>query len=658
MSPLVGLGLSLALVIGGYVLAQHLEQRERLRSFLDGFVLVMVAGLCLLFILPHAFSALGGWAVGLMALGFLVPTLSERFLHRHEGEGPPVFLTVALFALGAHCALDGAVLAESGAHAHGAHDHAHGHEANEMAAMLAILVHRLPVGLFLGSTVRQLAGKRWGLVALAVVLGSTVGGHVLHEVLEAWAQATSAGVLNALLAGGLLHVVVGHGADSPKHQAAARQSSALGALLAAALFLVVPLELPQPLRVSLVTAYHLFCESAPAILLGFLGAGLLSLVSQHKLASFMTGKTALGSAARGVVFGLPIPICSCGVVPLYRGLMLRGVPAAAAVAFLIATPELGLDSIFLSFPLLGWKITALRFASAVVLALVAGSAVAWLTRKDAPVPPDPVESGRFLAASATPARVRVWRTFVESLDELGPWMVAGIAVAAAIYPLLDEATVAGVPSAAQVPLFSLISAPIYLCAASATPVASVLLAKGVALGAVITFLLTGPATNITTYGALRGFHGRKTTLLLLGVILSATIALGLVLNLVVLPLPALKVGAEHQPHALQLASASLFVAFLVYSLFRQGPRGCLQRLGIGHTHAEHDHGDRAGGHAHDHAHEGGHDHAHAREPEPKAGGCCSGIATCASEPAPPAPAAPETAPHSHEHEHEHGRGGE
>ena len=87
MSPLVGLGLSLALVIGGYVLAQHLEQRERLRSFLDGFVLVMVAGLCLLFILPHAFSALGGWAVGLMALGFLVPTLSERFLHRHYLRG-------------------------------------------------------------------------------------------------------------------------------------------------------------------------------------------------------------------------------------------------------------------------------------------------------------------------------------------------------------------------------------------------------------------------------------------------------------------------------------------------------------------------------------------------------------------------------------------
>ena len=643
MSPLVGLGLSLALVIGGYVLAQHLEQRERLRGFLDGFVLVMVAGLCLLFILPHAFEALRGWAVVLMALGFLVPTLSERFLHRHEGEGPPIFLAIALFALGAHCALDGAVIAESGAHAHGHAGHAHDHagHGNEVAALLAILVHRLPVGLFLGSTVRQLAGARWGLVALGVVVGSTLAGHGAHEVLEVWAGGTSAGVLNALLAGGLLHVVVGHGADSPKHQAAARRSSAMGAVLAATLFLVVPLELPQPLRVSLVTAYHLFCESAPAILLGFLGAGLLSLVSQQTLASYMTGKTALGSAARGVLFGLPIPICSCGVVPLYRGLMLRGVPAAAAVAFLIATPELGLDSIFLSFPLLGWKITALRFAAAVFLALVAGSAVAWLTRADPPIAPDPVASGRFLAAEAPPARVRVWRTFVESLDELGPWMVAGIAVAAAIYPLLDEATVAGVPSAAQVPLFSLISAPIYLCASSATPVASVLLAKGVALGAVITFLLTGPATNVTTYGALRGFHGRKTTLLLLGVILSATIALGLVLNLVVLPLPELQVGGGHQPHPLQLAAAGLFVAFLVYSLFRQGPRGCLQRLGIGHTHAEHDHGDHAG-HSHDHAHgqDGAHDHA--REAEP-ASGCCGAIATCESEPA----------PHSHEHEHEH-----
>jgi uncharacterized protein len=649
---------SLALVVAGYVLARRVEKRELLRAGLDGLVLVTVSGLAVLFILPHAFGALGAWAVGLCALGFLVPTVAERLLHRHEGEGPWPIPALALVALAVHCGLDGAVLAEGAEHA----GHSHGQEEGALAATFAILLHRLPVGLFLGSTVRALLGPRWALGGVIVVLVATLGGNFLHGVIEPFAEGAGAAVLNALLAGGLLHVVLGHGADSPTHLPGARRSAALGAVFGLGLIGLAPLELPAGMRAAAIAAGHLFLESSPAVLAGFFAAGLLSLISQERLAKLMTGSNVISSAARGVIFGLPIPICSCGVVPLYRGLMKRGVPPAAAIAFLIATPELGFDSILLSFPLLGWQVAVIRFLTAVVLAIVAGSFVGWLTRGDtadasaldtegaAPVcgePGDPCApaSGEVSACDAGDSceegqstdpgseeaesgrGAKVWTGFRDSLDELGPWILAGLAVAGVAYPLLDPAWVASVPPLAQVPLFSLIGAPIYLCASSATPLASVLLTKGVAAGAVIAFLLTGPATNITTYGAIRLFHGRTKTLLALGALLLTSILLGFGINQLPLPRPQTLAETGHVPSPLEISAGLLFGGFLLFSLFRQGPRGFLQRLGIAHTHPEHDHRDLKGaghdhaehdhaGHDHDHA---GHDHDHAGHDHDHAG---------------------------------------
>jgi len=641
---------SLALVVAGYVLARRVEQRELLRAGLDGLVLVTVSGLALLFILPHAFGALGAWAVALCALGFLVPTVAERLLHRHEGEGPWPIPALALAALAVHCGLDGAVLAEGAEHA----GHAHGHEEGAVAATFAILLHRLPVGLFLGSTVRALLGPRWALGGVIVVVLATLAGHFLHGVIEPFAEGVGAAVLSALLAGGLMHVVLGHGADAPTHLPGARKSAALGAVFGLGLLGLAPLELPAGMRAAAIAGAHLFLESAPAVLAGFFAAGLLSLISQERLAKLMTGRNVISSAARGVLFGLPIPICSCGVVPLYRGLMKRGVPPAAAIAFLIATPELGFDSILLSFPLLGWQVAVIRFLTAVVLAIVAGSFVGWLTRDEAESPEDTsaaleapgcgepgdpcatdscatdsCEEGIEEEAEAGRG-AKVWTGFRDSLDELGPWILAGLAVAGVAYPLLDPAWVAQVPPMAQVPLFSLIGAPIYLCASSATPLASVLLTKGVAAGAVIAFLLTGPATNITTYGAIRLFHGRTKTLLALGALLLTSMVLGFGINLIPLPRPDALAETGHVPGPLEISAGLVFAAFLLYSLFRQGPRGFLQRLGIAHTHPEHDHRDLKGAEGHDHAghdHAGhdhaGHDHAKHEPKDPDSKGCCS-----------------------------------
>ena len=115
-----------------------------------------------------------------------------------------------------------------------------------------------------------------------------------------------------------------------------------------------------------------------------------------------------------------------------------------------------------------------------------------------------------MRAPATKDRWRaVWRTgFVDVLDETGPWIVFGLAVAALMAAELDLSGLASLPNSIQLPLFALIGLPVYVCAPGATPLVAVLIALGVSPGAALVFLLTGPATNVTTFGVLTKLHGR------------------------------------------------------------------------------------------------------------------------------------------------------
>jgi uncharacterized protein len=639
MSPLLALLLAVGILGLGPILALGLERRPGLRALLDGFVLVMVGGLCLLFLLPHAYEGLvdwhflgfpgAGWTFLIAALGFLLPYLSHRNLIGFGEAGvSKLVLALAFAGLALHASVDGVALAVGGEHAHHEDEHgAHG----QLEVVLAILAHRLPVSLLVWTTLVPLAGRAWAAGVLAILALATGGGFLFSsQLLVEFAAGAFPAAINALLAGGLLHVILDHGPAPGTDLGPRPQTMAtLGALAAGALFAVLPIELIPAIREAGVAAWHLLAESSPAILLGFLGAGLLSLVPAATLARLMTGKTAFTSAMRGVVFGLPIPICSCGVVPIYRGLMGKGVPPAAAIAFLIATPELGVDSILISIPLLGVEMTLYRLAAALCLAVVAGLAVSAIAARTPS--PEPAAAGDTCDAGdacddedpfATPAdgsrTSRALRYgFVEAMDDLGPWILTGLLLAGALQPLLDPAWIARLPGPAEVPLFAVVAMPLYVCASAITPVAAVLMFKGVSAGAVIALLLTGPATNVTTYGALRLFHGRRVTTLAIAIVIGTSVALGVIVNLLHSgDLAGVAGSGAHAPSLLNTLAAAAFVALLAGCLFRKGPRGILAQLGLVHVHQEgdgHDHGDGQAGHDHgDHGHEHG-DHGHGHD---------------------------------------------
>jgi hypothetical protein len=324
----------------------------------------------------------------------------------------------------------------------------------------------------------------------------------------------------------------------------------------------------------------LLLESAPALLIGYALAGIVPFLLTVSRTAALGRGSKLTQSLRGVAFGLPLPVCSCGVLPLYESLIRRGAPPVAAMAFFVATPELGLDAVLLSVPLLGTSLTVARVVAAFLVAVLVALMVGWR----ATVPPtdgdDAIE-----AASDQPLGVRVRAGlrfgFVEVFDHTMPWIALGLIIAAVAEPLLSHGAIGSVPPALQVPLAALIGVPIYVCASGATPVAALAIHKGLSTGAAMAFLIAGPATNVTTFGVLARLHGRRMAFLFGVTVTALAVLAGWTVDLLgVQAAPVLEAHTSVDSHGTGLAWLCVagLAALVVGSLVRQGPRGALRQI--------------------------------------------------------------------------------
>ncbi|PIE17789.1 MAG: hypothetical protein CSA65_07770 [Proteobacteria bacterium] len=597
------------------------SQTQPLLELLDGFALTAIGGLVLLYTLPDTFAHAGPWVVPVMLLGFLGPTLLEGWLHRGAAAAAhSATLFLAVLGLALHAALDGAALAQK-----------------RLPLELAVVLHRLPVGLTIWMLLRP-SRPKLAFGALAGIAGATLIGYGAGAGLLLQTSPVALALFEALVAGALLHVVL-HAPHHPESEGGWRVAAGVGALLALATLLAMAqkhgdahmhgsgLALSGSAGGAHAAHRHggeaflvMAAESAGPLLLAYLGASLLHAFLPRATVRWMGRGGEIGQALRGMAFGLPLPVCSCGVVPLYRGLIERGAPAAAALAFLVATPEIGVDAILLSFPLLGGPLTLARVVAAALVAVVAGWLIGRLVGAPRPLATEPQD------APTSPLRQRLSgglrAGFFGLVDNTAGWILVGLGIAAAGSALLDPALLGGLPRGLDVIVMVALGIPTYVCASGATPLVAMLVAKGLSPGAALAFLLTGPATNITTFGILSDLHGRRAALsfgLLVGAL---AITIGASVNLA---LPTLAPGVlgtrQHAEHLSPLALVALGAVGLLYllSVLRQGPRGFLSHVfsgathghdhdGHGHDHdGHHDHHDHAGHHDH-HDHAGHHDH--------------------------------------------------
>ena len=304
--------------------------------------------------------------------------------------------------------------------------------------------------------------------------------------------------------------------------------------------------------------FALFVESAPWLLLGLLIAGVMNEWVPIALLQKHMGDRGTGSILKAAFIGAPLPLCSCGVIPAAVGLRRAGASKPATVSFLVSTPETGVDSISVSYALLGPVFAVVRPIAAIISAIYTAIVVKVLTRNeqgqsasseaaDSCCAPKPVTSSCCPTAtetvsccdSQTPqttnwlaASQRMLQfSFGKLLDDILVWLFIGLTLAAAIQTWVptDFLTQWGDGFIAML-VMALIGVPMYICATASTPVALGFLAAGLSPGAVLVFMLAGPATNISTMGMIAKEMGTRTLMGYLFGVVSASILLGYGLN--------------------------------------------------------------------------------------------------------------------------------
>jgi uncharacterized membrane protein YraQ (UPF0718 family) len=298
----------------------------------------------------------------------------------------------------------------------------------------------------------------------------------------------------------------------------------------------------------LAESWKLLQESSIYVLFGIFVAGLMRVFVQPEAVSRHLGRGKVRSVLKAAALGVPIPLCSCGVLPAAVSLKRQGASNGATAAFLISTPESGVDSIALTYALIDPVMTVARPAAAFVTAAAAGIAENVLgqeneeraIRPDLSCPVDNCCDG----VDCLPEVHKGHHSFSEKLgaglgyalfelwEDIAPWFLLGLLLAGVITSLIpSEVMVKHLGGGLSAMLIMLAAGiPLYICATASTPIAAALILKGVSPGAALVFLLAGPATNVTSLTVLFGLLGKRATAVYLTSIAVVSIGCGLVLD--------------------------------------------------------------------------------------------------------------------------------
>ncbi|MCO4760969.1 MAG: permease [Myxococcales bacterium] len=658
-----------AALFAGPLLSQIARKDGRIVHGIDGFVLVAMGGLVLLHLLPHSFEQGGQLAMWAALLGLGLPLAVHRVLHggdhghdhsdggvREEPE-PWLLLLVAGLALLVHAIIDGSALGgaamtgelhhhgldvhdhaghDHAGHDHAGHDHA-GHAAHDThgAALpllgLAVVLHRLPIGIALWWALAPRFGVGVALGTLIAMAGATVAGFFASDLFAAGLAAMS--VFEAFVAGALLHVIFHTHVAEPQNEPCGdsgifgdshTRASAVGGALGLATLFVVGGTHPTTETAHLAateTFIALLLAIAPILLVALVGAGLLHVGLMNRLSPpSALSRGRLMGALRGVGLGVLLPLKPCGVPSLHDTMTQRGVAPPLALALLAAAPAFGIDALLVSLPLLGVDLTLYRLGAVVVVALLAAVVAGWMGRRDVDaqavadvVPEDALAPAGLSSSLAELARRALRFGLIDLFDAVIPWVVVGLVIAAMAEPMLEIS----LDGHAGVILLAILGLPLYFCATGATPIAMILVHKGLSPGAAIAWLVTVSSASVPAAKSVANRHGKGVAVAFIATVFLSAVAVGLLIDHLepqtnIAQLHALGGGSNHWVH---VGATILLGAAAAVALLRRGPRGLIDKVVAAHgpnhehshhdTHAHHDHTDDSHP-SHHHAKEGHH----------------------------------------------------
>ena len=291
-----------------------------------------------------------------------------------------------------------------------------------------------------------------------------------------------------------------------------------------------------PVMMDYVNAFVSMLNSmSPYLLLGFFIAGLLHAFVPSAIYSRYLAGTGLRSVVTAAAFGIPLPLCSCGVLPTAVALRRSGASRAASTSFLIATPQTGVDSIAATYSMMGLPFAILRPVAALVTSLIGGLAVGHWERKGAL--DDHVEEGNYEFSELPKG---FWNKVLETfkygffgmMQSIGRWLLIGLVVATLITVLLPDNFFSAY---ARWPLLNMfiivaVAVPMYVCATGSIPIAAALMLKGMSPGCALVLLMAGPAANMASMFVVNNAFGRKATVVYLLSIVGGAIGFGVLVD--------------------------------------------------------------------------------------------------------------------------------
>jgi uncharacterized membrane protein YraQ (UPF0718 family)/copper chaperone CopZ len=316
--------------------------------------------------------------------------------------------------------------------------------------------------------------------------------------------------------------------------------------------------------------WQILLELAPSLLLGLFIAGLMHVYLPVDFIYRGLSRPNLASVTRATLLGVPLPLCSCGVIPTALGLRREGASPGATTAFMISTPQTGVDSVLVSAAFLGWPFAIFKVVAAFITGLFGGVLTNHWVKAD--------NDKRFAHRSDDEQRRReglagaVRYAIVDLLGAIDLWLIGGV-LAAALVTTLTPPDFFASQTWAQGMLGLLvvlaISLPLYVCTTASVPIAASLLAAGLPAGSALVFLMAGPATNVATVGAVYRTLGGRVLGIYLGTVVVMSLGLAVVFDALWDISGADIVGDEHGGSWLGTLSALVLLALLGWLLLRR-----------------------------------------------------------------------------------------
>ncbi len=553
--------ISIVALLIGPMLFNFTSKNTKMLDLFDGFIFVVIGGLVLFHILPESIEVVGLWSIAFVLLGLMGPSIAESLFHKAAALTHKSTLALGVSGLVLHSITDGTALIESP-------------DFDQLTLIIAVIAHRLPVGLTIWWLLRPHFGKAVAISVLVLMaIGTAMGSYFGSQWLPGLSESTIA-LIESFIAGSVLHVVFHRPYAEHHHQPEKSTThydgvgSMLGLVCLGAILLTGHEHENEQAHQQLDLFVTLASTLAPYLLLALALSSITKfLFSDSQPLQLQIDSPSKFQTLRGALLGLPLPFCIPDATKAYQLLRKQGANATMALAFLISAPILGFESLLVSIPLLGVELTAIRLLCAVVIVILLALFLSrWVSEKRA------VKTEK-QADIANRLQHALRHGYEHLLDHTAPWLLVGLVLATLLTFGHHQ------QQWFDILIIAAIAIPFRLCATGITPLAAAMLVVGWSPGSALVLMLLGPTISLELVRFINKEHGMVlatwfVTLLPITVISSALI----IDNVFGVTFEQLIETNHSHPSIVEVVSIIIILLLISWSLLRRGARAFVAEL--------------------------------------------------------------------------------